>query len=84
MHDQIEAIRAAVSDGATADQKAHGAAACRARPSPIPEAAPVITATPPPNTARSLSMFMALLDRRLLFERYSLGDCRPGDITRSD
>jgi hypothetical protein len=30
MHDQIEAIRAAVSDGATADQKAHGAAACRA------------------------------------------------------
>lgn len=30
MNDQIEAIRAAVADGATADQKAHGAAACRA------------------------------------------------------
>lgn len=30
MNDQIEAIRAAVADGATAEQKAHGAAACRA------------------------------------------------------
>ena len=30
MQDLIEAIRAAVADGATADQKAHGAAACRA------------------------------------------------------
>lgn len=30
MHDQIEAIRAAVADGATPDQKVHGAAACRA------------------------------------------------------
>jgi hypothetical protein len=29
MHDTIEAIRAAVADGATAEQKAHGAAACR-------------------------------------------------------
>ena len=30
MNDQIEAIRAAITDGATAEQKAHGAAACRA------------------------------------------------------
>lgn len=30
MHDTIEAIRAAVADGATAEQKAHGAAACHA------------------------------------------------------
>jgi hypothetical protein len=30
MQDPIEAIRAAVADGATAEQKAHGAAACRA------------------------------------------------------
>ena len=30
MNDQFEAIRAAVADGATAEQKAHGAAACRA------------------------------------------------------
>ncbi len=30
MQEQIEAIRAAVADGATDEQKAHGAAACRA------------------------------------------------------
>ena len=30
MHQSIEAIRAAVADGATAEQKAHGAVACRA------------------------------------------------------
>ena len=30
MQDQIEAIRAAVTDGATPEQKAHGAQACRA------------------------------------------------------
>ncbi len=30
MQEQIEAIRAAVADGATGEQKAHGAAACRA------------------------------------------------------
>jgi len=30
MQEQIEAIRAAVADGATTEQKAHGAAACRA------------------------------------------------------
>jgi len=30
MNDQIEAIRAAVTAGATAEQRAHGAAACRA------------------------------------------------------
>lgn len=30
MNDQIEAIRAAVADGATVEQKAYGVAACRA------------------------------------------------------
>ena len=30
MQEQIEAIRAAIADGATTEQKAHGAAACRA------------------------------------------------------
>lgn len=30
LDEQIESIRAAIADGATSDQKAHGAAACRA------------------------------------------------------